>query len=1233
MITKLATFRGVSETGEPLVHLFKPGMMEKAAGEIHPEIQAWLSNYKPDDNELVLLVNALGASDYWGQNSNGDYTSWEALSHACSPECAAKHPFDDLTKKRIPPYGYKTYLKAHPFIHHRNKDPNRAFGRVVVSVLNHRMKRVEIVVIIDKARAKEFGAGHIVDRIEAGEYPDVSMGMRVPWDECRICGHRSRTKEDYCRHIRDSAGNIKFNTILPDGRQIGVKNLYPRFFDISFVFIGADKTAKVMCKLASGLWVPLSVAEGYELYGEAEEGLVKAACGNGSCSECSCGCTAVEELEKTSGVLSDTSWGSRQEVFRKELEKQLNKELGGKVDPVEAKRHPIIGRLLGSSVTSKLTKGGKPILEEGGFSFEEIGASVKKAPFLKKWDVVGDALYLKPEYRRKGIGSSAMRAIKQTAKNIGASNIDIMAEEEGKAAWAKIPGVDFGGSIKDEVHPAYEEWRGKHGGPEVKKGAKPSEYPSEFLMNFEPSHELGMISYRIPVEGAPKAKLDAVPIGIAVGALGLGLAALGAKRLLKTASVDEVCEMSKFLSKEAGGIPTFYAGTAAAQAISHKDKLLRNLFSNYMRTKRIEDLVKESGFKEDIEPKVKEWADRLRAAAKADREKTAAVISEHLTKTYKISGTPEVVHRLEKFLTAAEYLGGVGASRDVSTFIDGDGPDRPKVEGVSESDKKKYLQDINTEKDLIKVSQVKKGAFLSDKDLGIKVAGPGVKMGPPPKRNRKEYPYVGTIHYQGLKIYVENAAGDVREGTGSGGKKWRTKMAHPYGEILGTKGTDKDRLDVYVGSNPEAENVYIVHQNHPGNHPKAGKYDEDKAMIGFDSPEAAKEAYLKHYDRKDFFRSMTTMAFPLFKKMIMGEVKGEKVASLDKVAADMRLEDLFTRKDAQTRERIWKDLDGNKVIAEGSGMDKVAGALMDGVLDLMKNKVAASKKLAEISKRIDPDGISGQVASKLSDGEEDLPKDVLDDMGSKDLSKVLSTTSSMGIVLKPKEFQRIVLIKMGRKDIADDTWDSGTVFGPTRGISQPCPSLSSDLFSTGILRKLLPFLSGRSYMEPVVKRRIIRITIVPKKDVMEKVSNSPLLTKIGAAYNWYRSEMVKVAAESMFDMDRRLLPEAYGVAEEDIFSMKTASVTEKMSPKGIAVSLGTIPLMLMISSHLRSEEEAGEHLGTLEKFVAHHPYLVTLGATAGMRELMKSDVGKRGLDALIRKAKATGQGISEGLRA
>lgn len=156
-----------------------------------------------------------------------------------------------------------------------------------------------------------------------------------------------------------------------------------------------------------------------------------------------------------------------------------------------------------------------------------------------------------------------------------------------------------------------------------------------------------------------------------------------------------------------------------------------------------------------------------------------------------------------------------------------------------------------------------------------------LKIGPPPTPNRDKFPFVGTVRIQGLTIDLENLAGSVREGTGPKGKKWQTKMRYHYGEIRKTEGMDRDKLDVYIGPNPQSKKVFIVHQNHPGNHPKrAGQYDEDKVMLGFNSAEEAKRGYLKQYDRKDFFRSITEMSMTQFKKSIFGENKGEKVAAV-----------------------------------------------------------------------------------------------------------------------------------------------------------------------------------------------------------------------------------------------------------------------------------------------------------------------------------------------------------------
>lgn len=243
MIEKEVLFFGHTEAGIFAQALF-PTRMEKTAASIGadwdtaPAIKAYIKTITDDDRKkyVYVLVNALGAGEFFGSNINADYFPWDSLCHEG----------DD--------YGYRTFLNAHAFQHHANKDPERAFGVPVVSVLNPKMKRVELVIRLDRELAKKLGADGIITRIENGEFPDVSMGCKVPFDICSICDHHSKTRNDYCQHMRppeELRGVYGPNKILPDGRKIFVVNTRPRFFDISFVFIGADKTAKVMAKLAS----------------------------------------------------------------------------------------------------------------------------------------------------------------------------------------------------------------------------------------------------------------------------------------------------------------------------------------------------------------------------------------------------------------------------------------------------------------------------------------------------------------------------------------------------------------------------------------------------------------------------------------------------------------------------------------------------------------------------------------------------------------------------------------------------------------------------------------------------------------------------------------------------------------------------------------------------------------------------------------------------------------------
>lgn len=199
--------------------------LRKHAQSYHPKVAAYIEKAKPMPDLVQVLLTALGAYDTWGQNVNGDRFRDPALAHEG----------DD--------YGYQTFKSnANYFTHHVNSDPALAKGKVLHSVWNEKAKRVELVVGIDINLDPE-----AIAAVDRGDSLAFSMGSKVPFDVCSICGNRAKTRADYCEHLRYMMNQMDPMT----GKLVGADNLYPRFFDISRVLIPADKTAYMWTKVAS----------------------------------------------------------------------------------------------------------------------------------------------------------------------------------------------------------------------------------------------------------------------------------------------------------------------------------------------------------------------------------------------------------------------------------------------------------------------------------------------------------------------------------------------------------------------------------------------------------------------------------------------------------------------------------------------------------------------------------------------------------------------------------------------------------------------------------------------------------------------------------------------------------------------------------------------------------------------------------------------------------------------
>jgi hypothetical protein len=97
----------------------------------------------------------------------------------------------------------------------------------------------------------------------------------------------------------------------------------------------------------------------------------------------------------------------------------------------------------------------------------------------------------------------------------------------------------------------------------------------------------------------------------------------------------------------------------------------------------------------------------------------------------------------------------------------------------------------------------------------------------------------GHIWMHGFDISIENAKGSERSGVNKAGEEWSVTMPAHYGYIKGTKGKDKDHLDVYIGPKPESKDVFVINQGNENN----SDFDEHKIMFGFDSKESAIKTY------------------------------------------------------------------------------------------------------------------------------------------------------------------------------------------------------------------------------------------------------------------------------------------------------------------------------------------------------------------------------------------------------
>jgi len=153
-LDKIVRFESVDSLGRCFAEAInisrRASGLEKIAGQLHPEVSAYLKTLKPDPKYQYVLMTPMGSFEFWGMNVNGDVFPDLSLSFDRNKD----EPFSviqSLEAKwltpfglKVPPgnytnFGHKTFLEALRYRHHANKNP--ALDRAVDSLLDHWLVR------------------------------------------------------------------------------------------------------------------------------------------------------------------------------------------------------------------------------------------------------------------------------------------------------------------------------------------------------------------------------------------------------------------------------------------------------------------------------------------------------------------------------------------------------------------------------------------------------------------------------------------------------------------------------------------------------------------------------------------------------------------------------------------------------------------------------------------------------------------------------------------------------------------------------------------------------------------------------------------------------------------------------------------------------------------------------------------------------------------------------------
>lgn len=223
---------------------------------------------RPDPKHSLIHLIATGDADFYGGNRNADlyYSTGRTLDLPMRDwdrmKLARLDPGDPREQTRYDIRSPKTFTDviqagnrerawtfekyAYVFEEHANKPyphkdkdgnmlpPDKIYGTVKAAAHNPAMQRIELVIQVPHGRDWDDDLQKIANDQDVG----FSIGCRVPYDVCLMCGHKAETPKQWCEHLEGRLGQL-----TKEGRFLGVANDMMTYFDISRVRKPADRIA------------------------------------------------------------------------------------------------------------------------------------------------------------------------------------------------------------------------------------------------------------------------------------------------------------------------------------------------------------------------------------------------------------------------------------------------------------------------------------------------------------------------------------------------------------------------------------------------------------------------------------------------------------------------------------------------------------------------------------------------------------------------------------------------------------------------------------------------------------------------------------------------------------------------------------------------------------------------------------------------------------------------------